>query len=72
MLRRRLAKRKREDADPDAAPWEEDAAAAVDDTLASVQLLVNRNAQAFARIGVAPFVMWHQLCVLNCSFVGAL
>jgi hypothetical protein len=39
MLRRRLAKRKREDAGPDAAQWEEDAAADVDDTLASVQLL---------------------------------
>jgi hypothetical protein len=63
MLRRRLAKRKREDAGPDAAQWEEDAAADVDDTLASVQLLLSRSAQAFARIGVAPLVLWHQLCV---------
>lgn len=70
MLRRRLAKRKREDAAADAAQWEEDAAADVDDTLASVQLLQSRSAQAFARIGVAPLVLWHQLCVAICLLLA--
>lgn len=38
----------------------------IDDTMASVQLLLNRNADGFAALGLPPLVVWHQLYVLNC------
>lgn len=63
MLRRRFAKRKREaeEAAGDADEQWEAQAAAVDDTLASLQLLIERHTQAFAAIRVAPLALWHQL-----------
>ncbi|KAJ8525225.1 hypothetical protein ON010_g15890 [Phytophthora cinnamomi] len=33
----------------------------IDDTMASIQLLLNRNADSFAAIGLPPVVVWHQL-----------
>ncbi|KAG6595779.1 Serine-threonine protein kinase 19 [Phytophthora cinnamomi] len=43
----------------------------IDDTMASIQLLLNRNADSFAAIGLPPVVVWHQLYTIlpNRTFV---
>ena len=33
----------------------------IDDTMASIQLLLNRNANGYAALGLPPLVIWHQL-----------
>ncbi|KAG7381705.1 Serine/threonine-protein kinase 19 [Phytophthora pseudosyringae] len=43
----------------------------IDDTMASIQLLLSRNAGGFAEIGLPPFVVWHQIYTIlpNRTFV---
>ncbi|KAE8882202.1 hypothetical protein PF005_g10191 [Phytophthora fragariae] len=43
----------------------------IDDTMASIQLLLNRNTDSFAVIGLPPVVVWHQLYAIlpNRTFV---
>ncbi|CAI5721581.1 hypothetical protein KXD40_004654 [Peronospora effusa] len=33
----------------------------IDDTMASIQLLLNRNANGYAALGLPPLIVWHQL-----------
>ena len=37
----------------------------IDDTMTSIQLLLSRNADACAALGLPPLVLWHQLYALN-------
>jgi hypothetical protein len=47
------------------AEWDADL---VDDTMSVIQLLLNRNADAFGALATPPLVIWHQLYVPNrCS-----
>ncbi|KAL4146450.1 hypothetical protein PRNP1_012314 [Phytophthora ramorum] len=73
-MRRGAGKRKRA---PAAVVAEEDddewdtSADLVDDTMSSIQLLLNRNTDGFAAIGLPPLVAWHQLYAIlpNRTFV---
>ncbi|GMF24550.1 unnamed protein product [Phytophthora lilii] len=60
MLRRHKRKRAVASEAGEDDDWGE-SADAIDDTMSSIQLLVNRNADGFASVGLPPLVVWHQL-----------
>ncbi|ETN01132.1 hypothetical protein PPTG_24109 [Phytophthora nicotianae INRA-310] len=69
MLRRR--KRKQATAiEDDDGEWGA-SADLIDDTMASIQLLLSRNADGFAALGFPPVVVWHQLYTIlpNRTFI---
>ncbi|RLN97383.1 hypothetical protein BBJ28_00017876 [Nothophytophthora sp. Chile5] len=60
MLRRNK-KRKRVDTSTEEDAEFDASIDLIDDTLSSIQLLTNRNADGFAETGLPPLVLWHQL-----------
>ncbi|KAK1947700.1 hypothetical protein P3T76_001710 [Phytophthora citrophthora] len=63
MLRRHKRKRVESVAAGDSADDDEWSISAnlIDDTVASIQLMMNRNSDSFAGLSLPPAVIWHQL-----------
>ncbi|CEG41521.1 Serine-threonine protein kinase 19 [Plasmopara halstedii] len=68
MLRRR--KRKQAPVENDDGEWST-SVDLIDDTMASIQLCLNRNNDAFVALGLPPIVLWHQLYTIlpNRTFI---
>ncbi|TDH69503.1 hypothetical protein CCR75_002257 [Bremia lactucae] len=69
---RRQRKRKQAQIEEVDAEWDADASTNFfDDTMSSIQLLLNRNADAFAAQGLPPILLWHQLYTIlpNRTFI---
>ncbi|RLN49532.1 hypothetical protein BBJ28_00016734, partial [Nothophytophthora sp. Chile5] len=68
LMLRRNKKRKRVDASTEEDTEFDASIDLIDDTLSSIQLLMNRNADGFAETGLPPLVLWHQLTLKRTKY----